>query len=412
MDTEELSLFLRSASCNDAYEVNRVLKESPYERTELVSLIGLYGESAGEYIRKTFSASSGLGSAYRTLYDAQRAGRRFLYLPRIEHCENQDDKLVVIMEKAPGVSLDQAVRDKGCQMGSETYLAWVSGVFAMLCDAVRELHRAFDPPLIHRDLKPENIILSSAGITIIDLGIARSYCVGAVSDTVKFGTRAYAPPEQFGYGQTDLRSDVYALGMVLLFMVTGKTPSSSFAGEGISTAGIDYRLARVVGRATSFNPEDRFANADELKNAASKAFSSMKIEKKRAPHVGWQDGLSRSVGEKLGVAWNILLLSVSLLLLFSCMLAAVDPSEYDAQFPLWFRLLEYGGFFGLAVASVSFALLDKRPLGRIMPVFDSRRWSSWLPLSLKMLAVAAFCFLLIVILAATMFSGALPADAL
>lgn len=87
-------------------------------------------------------------------------------------------------------------------------------------------------PVIHRDLKPSNIIVSGvryaadAGMTfsslvIIDLGIARVWRDGADADTVKFGTRSYAPPEQFGFGQTSVRSDIYALGALLFFCLTG-----------------------------------------------------------------------------------------------------------------------------------------------------------------------------------------------
>ena len=102
-------------------------------------------------------------------------------------------------------------------------------LYPALCDAVGELHAGFamagetSAPVIHRDLKPSNIIVTGAsrtldeGLTfsslvIIDLGIARVWRDGADADTVKFGTRPYAPPEQYGFGQTSVRSDVYALG--------------------------------------------------------------------------------------------------------------------------------------------------------------------------------------------------------
>lgn len=86
--------------------------------------------------------------------------------------------------------------------------------------------------MIHRDLKPSNIIVTGANYTpddgltfsslvIIDLGIARVWRDGADADTVKFGTRPYAPPEQYGFGQTSVRSDVYALGALLFFCLTG-----------------------------------------------------------------------------------------------------------------------------------------------------------------------------------------------
>ncbi|MZJ26328.1 hypothetical protein GT516_00170 [Collinsella sp. BIOML-A4] len=89
--------------------------------------------------------------------------------------------------------------------------------------------------VIHCDLKPSNIIVSGvryaadAGMTfsslvIIDLGIAHVWRDGADADTVKFGTRPYAPPEQYGFGQTSVRSDIDALGALLFFCLTRTDP--------------------------------------------------------------------------------------------------------------------------------------------------------------------------------------------
>ena len=140
-------------------------------------------------------------------------------------------------------------------------------VFPQLCDAVSELHESFDPPIIHRDLKPSNIIMSRGGCTIIDFGIAREYKDGATQDTAHFGTRSFAPPEQFGFGQTTVRSDVYALGMLLYFCLTEVIPDVGnrdgwYAGKQVSEA-----LRAVIARATAFDPQQRFASAAELKAA-------------------------------------------------------------------------------------------------------------------------------------------------
>ena len=73
-------------------------------------------------------------------------------------------------------------------------------LFPGICDAIDELHSRFDPPLIHRDIKPSNFMVEGDTVLVIDLGIARTFDKDAVCDTSHFGTRAYAPPEQFGYG--------------------------------------------------------------------------------------------------------------------------------------------------------------------------------------------------------------------
>ena len=86
-------------------------------------------------------------------------------------------------------------------------------------------------PVIHRDLKPSNVMVVGGknglprSFVLIDLGIARTWREGAEADTTRLGTRSYAPPEQFGFGQTSVRSDVYALGAVLWFCLTGEDPA-------------------------------------------------------------------------------------------------------------------------------------------------------------------------------------------
>src|SRR6185369_17572349 len=89
-------------------------------------------------------------------------------------------------------------------------LSWAD----QLCDVLGYLHRQ-NPPIIYRDLKPSNVMIRHDGrLTLIDFGIARFYKPGQRSDTVQVGTRGYSAPEQYRQ-QTDVRSDVYALGVLL-----------------------------------------------------------------------------------------------------------------------------------------------------------------------------------------------------
>jgi serine/threonine protein kinase len=96
-------------------------------------------------------------------------------------------------------------------------------VAIQLCGVLRYLHEQ-TPPVIHRDIKPQNIILSDDGLaTLIDFGISRYYDKNARSDTVCFGTQEFAPPEQYGFSQTDCRADIFSLGVLLGWMLTGQT---------------------------------------------------------------------------------------------------------------------------------------------------------------------------------------------
>ena len=90
-----------------------------------------------------------------------------------------------------------------------------------ICRLLETLHTQ-QPPIIHRDIKPENILLLPDGrVGLIDFGIARQYKSGQDTDTRRMGTRSTAAPEQYGFAQTDHRTDLYALGMTLIWLSTG-----------------------------------------------------------------------------------------------------------------------------------------------------------------------------------------------
>ena len=125
-----------------------------------------------------------------------------------------------------------------------------------LCALLERLH-SLDEPVIHRDIKPENIILSPEGEPgLIDFGIARVYKEGRDSDTVCMGTRSTAPPEQYGYAQTDRRADVYSLGVTLRWMLTG-----SYEPDALEKADCPEGLKRCLDRASSFDPDKRYPSA-------------------------------------------------------------------------------------------------------------------------------------------------------
>lgn len=397
-----------AAILDDCYEVDCVLKESAYERTELVMLVASNGSRIGPFIRKIIDCRASLGKAYEYVFSAQKQGRRFRYLPRIESCDRRDGKLFVVMEKVPGQTLDIEALSRRELNSRAEYEAWVRRTFSALCEAVREMHESFEAPIIHRDLKPENVICSQDSLTLIDFGIARTYRSDATSDTLHFGTRAYAPPEQFGYGQTSIRSDVYALGMVLYFLLTGLTPSPSLVEDGFSRSGLPDGLVEVLVKATAFDPRSRFDSVGDLKEACLAALEVPTIGS-QAFEKAKKDPISFS--ERMGLLWNVVVLLVAAVLIAACLVAVFVPTEYDLQFPLWFRLLEYVGFLATGVVGVAVIVADKRLLSRYFSRFAGRSWSSYLPAGGKIIAFSFACIVLATILYASLFGDALPASA-
>lgn len=128
-------------------------------------------------------------------------------------------------------------------------------------------------PIVHRDIKPENIIMQSDGsVSLIDFGISREYKDNQKSDTVVIGTRQYAAPEQYGFRQTDNRSDIYSLGMVFVWMLYGNTDVPE-KQEG--------KLGKIIQKCTSFAPKDRYQSADELRKDLQKLTSESTAERQR-----------------------------------------------------------------------------------------------------------------------------------
>lgn len=139
-------------------------------------------------------------------------------LPRIVDIIDNGITIYVVMDYIEGESLDKILNEFGAQP-EELVIAWAK----QLCDALSYLHSQ-KPSIIYRDMKPANVMLKPEGnIKIIDFGIAREYKEQNLADTTVLGTKGYAPPEQYS-GQTDPRSDIFALGMTMHHLLTGVDP--------------------------------------------------------------------------------------------------------------------------------------------------------------------------------------------
>ena len=435
--TAALAEHLASFDRDDSYRVERVLKRSDFETTELVCFEGSGGGSLGPFVRKRIDASAQIGGAYERLFAAQRAGRRFEHLPRIVDCRRAGDELDVVMEYIEGETLEALVGRLG-----ETP-DYARGLFPALCDAAAELHAGFGEvgkapaPIIHRDLKPSNIIVSGvrhaadvgmtfSSLVIIDLGIARAWREGADADTVKFGTRPYAPPEQYGFGQTSVRSDVYALGALLFFCLTGVDPKPGLdMREQCEMRGVPSSLTDVICMAMALDPAKRFASAGALGRAARAAYDLSCPVRPPAPvpvcapaseTVLTPQGLQSSaelpkpaasaafgrlsrIPEPLGRIWNTLV-CLSLLVFFAgSHFAVFHPTGANQSYPMWLLIIEYFFFVDGLMVLMHFALLDKRRLRRRFALLDSYRGKKLAKLWLKALGVLLICMIVIVAVA-------------
>ncbi len=164
-----------------------------------------------------------------------------------------------------------------------------------LCALLQVLHSQ-QPPIIHRDIKPENMILLPNGqVGLIDFGIARQYKSDRESDTCLMGSRSTAAPEQYGYAQTDCRTDLYALGMTLIWLLTGAYHRDGLAGMQTLSPGLRQTLERAV----ALDPRARFQTAAQF----SAALAGRRPGRRR----GWRLVPAAAVCALavLGVAWAI-----------------------------------------------------------------------------------------------------------
>ena len=204
-------------------------------------------------------------------------------------CEDEKRKYLV-RQYIEGVTLAEHVETAGTF--SEEKATRIAG---SLCEALEQLH-SLDPPVIHRDVKPQNIILTPENTcAIIDFGTAQRYHSGTEKDTVCMGSEITAAPEQFGYRQTDVRSDVYALGVLLLYLCTG-----SFDLERCSEIQ-NKRLYAVIRRCTRFDPADRYASLRRVHRQLNRV-----LRKKRRGVIAFAGGLA--LGLALGAALSFALM--------------------------------------------------------------------------------------------------------
>lgn len=147
----------------------------------------------------------------------------------------------------------------------------VLGLAFQLCDVLGYLHQQ-KPPVIYRDLKPANIMVETGSglVKLIDFGIVRFHKPGKGQDTKFLGTPGFSPPEQYGNGQTDARSDIFALGVTLHVLLTSYDVSQnpwSYPLVSTLNSNISKGLEQAIDKATQTNMGDRYQSMAEMRDA-------------------------------------------------------------------------------------------------------------------------------------------------
>lgn len=172
----------------------------------------------------------------------------------------------LVMDYVPGQTLEEILENEPEGRLSQ---GQALNIVRQLCDVLEYLHRQ-NPPVIFRDLKPSNVMLTPEGqVKLIDFGIARFFKPAQSQDTVTLGTPGYAAPEQWGAGgQTDARSDIYGLGVLLLRLATGYDPVPNpllLPQPRAVMPEISPKIEYLILRATPTDPGARYQSVAEFR---------------------------------------------------------------------------------------------------------------------------------------------------
>ena len=182
-------------------------------------------------------------------------------LMEIYDVKTQDGVCISLCEYINGMTLDMRI-----EYYQPFDIRSAKDILCQICDGLSQLHIN---GIVHRDIKPGNVMITDDGtVKIIDYSISRLIKPEQRKDTTVLGTAGYASPEQFGFTQTNGKTDIYACGVLLNYLLTGKLPNEQLH-QGLLTA--------VIQQCIEIDENKRFASADELK----KVLQGKKINRRR-----------------------------------------------------------------------------------------------------------------------------------
>ena len=239
------------------------------------------------------------------------------HIPKIFECVEDEGKLIIIEEYIQGESLALHLEESGPYTPEE-----VCRFMVTICDVLEQLHQ-LPQPVIHRDLKPENVILQENGyLKIIDFNTAKQYEQGKESDTVIIGTRKYAAPEQFGYRQSDARTDIYAMGVMMNYLLTKNYPDEYLYRD--KKAG-RISMQSIISKCTQFSPDHRYQTVMDLRDDLQAVLAKVKkMDQANTDHVKERPSAKRGLwkipllppGFRTGVVWKMILAGLGYWLIF------------------------------------------------------------------------------------------------
>ena len=317
----------------DPFTVVRVLGTGVGSMTQLVKM----GENSPLYVRKTITEEFANTEAWKAL---ERVSHPLV--PRVLEQYWRDGCYEVVYDYVPGESLAEFIKRNGTL--NERYAA---SIMIDVADAASALHAA---GIVHRDISPGNVIIDLKGRAhLTDLGIARVVEAGQSRDTTRLGTWGFAAPEQYGFAQTDARSDVYSMGRLLAYACTGRMPevaSDSFDDAQYGLDALSPSIASVIRTACAFEPSARFQSAKAFATALSSCMGSTATTETRTAPV--ESGMviigNKGPNWQRALGWIALIAWVFMTLIFSMAVVGAFTSTEPVEDPIGSFLLALAGF--------------------------------------------------------------------
>ncbi len=282
--------------------------------------------------------------------------------------------LYVVEEYIDGVTLEECFNTVSPEIKKDDLLI---KLISQVLDTLSTLHR-FTPPIIHRDITPNNIMVDRNGnARLIDFNISRNYTGKSDHDTMAMGTSQFAAPEQYGFLESDTRTDIYGVGATAKYIM-------------IKYGIVSDALEQFVNKAMAFSPNDRFASAGDAKYYLLNYHKIVKEEYKREKGLtGYRRFLPP--GYRMGNAFHIIIASLANFIMFvhtyySIILINKKDSTEKGQYTL---AVVIAWLWYISIVGFSFNYLNVQKKFGIDKLSGGKKW----------IAIIGVDFILIVVIA-------------
>ena len=262
--------------------------------------------------------------------------------PRIIEFFEENHQMILIEAYVSGQSLEQRMQTTRLSLSDILHYT------TELCEILCRLH-SMQAPIIHRDIKPSNIIITESNhVVLLDFNAAKYYSKDSDKDTVLLGTKGYAAPEQYGFGSSSPKTDIYAVG-ILLKELTATLPE------------VPQRLTDIIEKCIEIKPSDRYETVSELKAALK--YKEPDITEP-VQSLSFRDYLLP--GFRTLTPWKMIVATLSYLMLFVLCLSLEVKDTYGAA--LWVQRI----FCLLMFLSIIFGTCNYLNIQRFLPLCKSK----------------------------------------